>query len=221
MSRIAITAALMSGMILAPTAAKAAEDRPAAQATRSEALGVGATIPDVAVLDEQGGEVRLRDLVRRGPTVLLFYRGGWCPYCNLHLKDVAGVEKELLASGVQIHAISTDQPSKLRETPERDSLGYSLLSDSRMEAARAFGIAFEVPAETVRKYRDEFSIDLEAASGQTHHLLPHPSVFVVDATGQVRFAHVDPDYKVRLDARKIVEAAHAAFPPADAKPDAR
>jgi peroxiredoxin len=152
----------------------------------------------------------LAEVLGGKPSVLVFYRGGWCPYCNRHLAALAGVEKDLLAAGYQILAISPDQPTKLAETPDRAKLGYRLYSDSSMDAGKAFGIAFEMPADLVAKYKNEYKIDLEAAAGQTHHLLPHPAVYVGDSSGVVRVAHVNEDYKVRLDPEKIVEAAKRA-----------
>ena len=118
--------------------------------------------------------------------------------------------RSLKAAGIQMLAISIDQPSKLKETPHRESLSYTLLSDPDAKAAEAFGIAFRVPDDLVKKYKDSYNIDLEAASGRTHHKLPHPSVFVVGTDGMIRFAHVNEDYKVRMEPGKILEAAKAA-----------
>jgi peroxiredoxin len=181
---------------------------PAAEPSRP--LGVGDRIPDVTLRTDEDREVNLRTLVAAKPAVLVFYRGGWCPFCTRHLSELAGIEKDLEAAGAQLLAISMDQPSKLRETPQRDKLGYRLLSDSDANAAKAFGIAFQVEDALVQKYKDAYRIDLEAASGRTHHLLPHPAVFVADTGGKIRFAHVNPDYKVRLEPKRILEAAKAA-----------
>ncbi len=177
--------------------------------TNSTPLKVGDSIPDVTLRTEEDKEVSLRKLVSEQPTVLIFYRGGWCPYCNRHLQSLAGIEKDLADAGVQLTAISMDQPSKLRETPHRDRLGYRLLSDSDAAAAKAFGIAFRVDDATVEKYKG-YGINLEAASGRSHHMLPYPSVFIANTNGVIRFAHVNPDYKVRLEPEKILEAARAA-----------
>lgn len=106
-------------------------------------------------------------------------------------------------------AISMDQPSKLKATPDREKLHYRLLSDSDAAAAKVFGIAFKVDDATVEKYKG-YGINLDAASGRDHHILPHPAVFVADTNGKIRFAHVNPDYKVRLEPKKVVEAAQAA-----------
>lgn len=178
--------------------------------TNSTPLKVGDSIPDVTLRTEDDKEVNLRKLVSEKPTVLIFYRGGWCPFCTRHLKDLIGIESDLEKQGAQLLAISMDQPSKLKGTPDREKLHYRLLSDSDAAAAKAFGIAFKVEDELVRKYKESYQIDLEAAAGNKNHILPHPAVFVSDTTGKIRFAHVNPDYKVRLEPKKILEAAQAA-----------
>ncbi len=172
----------------------------------SEFAKAGDSLPAVNILDEDGQAVALRELVREQPAVIIFYRGGWCPYCNRHLMALAEAEPRILAAGHRIVAISPDRPAKLKATPKRGKLGYRLYSDREAEAARALGIAFRVPDELVAKYKGEYQIDLEAAAGDTHHLLPHPAVFVVGTDGVIRFAHVDPDYRKRLSVDEILAA---------------
>ena len=178
--------------------------------TGSTPLKVGNAIPDVKLHTEDDKEVKLRTIVSEKPTVLIFYRGGWCPFCTKHLQSLVGIEKELQAAGAQLLAISMDTPEKLKATPGRDKLGYRLLSDSDANAANAFGIAFKVDDALVKKYKDSYKIDLEAASGNDRHILPHPAVFVADTAGKIRFAYSNPDYKVRLEPAKVLEAAKAA-----------
>jgi len=177
--------------------------------TNSTALKAGDAIPDVTLRTEENKEVSLRKLVSEKPTVLIFYRGGWCPFCNRHLQALVGIEDDLNKAGAQLLAISMDQPSKLKETPDRDKLHYRLLSDSNAAAATAFGIAFKLDDATVEKYKGH-GINLDAATGSDRHILPHPAVFVADTSGKIRFAHVNSDYKVRLEPKKILEAARAA-----------
>ena len=177
--------------------------------TNSAPLKVGDAIPDVKLRTEENQEVSLPKLVAEKPTVLIFYRGGWCPFCTRHLKDLVGIEEDLKKEGAQLLAISMDTPAKLKETPGRDKLGYQLLSDSDAVAIKAFGLAFKVDDKTVEKYKG-YGINLDAASGKDHHLLPHPAVFVVDPSGKVRFVHFNADYKVRLEPAKILEAVRAA-----------
>lgn len=179
--------------------------------TNSTPLKVGDSIPDVKLRTEEDKEVSLRKLISEKPTVLIFYRGGWCPFCNRQLQSLAGIEDDLNKAGVQLLAISMDQPAKLKATPDREKLHYRLLSDSDAAAATAFGIAFKVDDATVEKYKG-YGINLDAASGRDHHILPHPAVFVADTSGKIRFAHVNPDYKVRLEPKEILEAARSVKP---------
>jgi peroxiredoxin len=176
----------------------------------AEPLKQGDMIPDVTVQTADDKPVHLKKLAAQGPTVLIFYRGGWCPYCNTHLSALLDIQDDLKTAGVQMFAISIDQPSKLKETPKYDEFSYTLMSDADAEAAEAFGLAFTVPDELVVKYKTEYGIDLEAASGQTHHKLPHPAVYVVSADGIIQFAYVNEDYKVRLESQKVLAAARAA-----------
>ncbi len=176
-----------------------------------EHLEVGDVIPAGEVRTDTGEAVGLSDLVDGKPTVLIFYRGGWCPYCNTHLSALAEIAPELEAAGFQLLAISPDRPEKLREKPDLGKLPYTLLSDSSMDLCKSFGIAFKVDDALVVKYRDSYGIDLEGDSGETHRLLPYPSVFMVDGKGVIRFAHVDPNYKVRLDPETIMKNAQAVL----------
>ncbi len=171
-------------------------------------LEAGDPTPEVVLRDADGGEYNLREHIAEQPAVLIFYRGGWCPLCNTHLMALGGIKEKLAESGRQILAISPDQPAKIRETPDREKLGYTLLSDSDMTAAKSFGVSFQVPGEEVSRLKTEFDIDIEAASGKTHHKLPHPAVFVVGKDGVIRFAHVNPDYTDRLDPEAILKAAN-------------
>jgi peroxiredoxin len=176
-------------------------------------LQKGDPIPDVTVRTEENQELKLRSLVAAQPTVLIFYRGGWCPYCTRHLSALVDIEADLKTAGIQMLAISMDQPSKIKQTPNRDSLQYTLLSDSDAAAAEAFGIAFTVPDDLVKKYKESYKIDLEAASGRAHHKLPHPGVFVISTDGVIQFAHVNEDYKQRLDPQEVLAASRAARQP--------
>jgi len=181
----------------------------AATAEETKPLKAGDRVPAATVRDMDGQAEELSALVATKPTVIIFYRGGWCPYCNTHLGALATIEPRLVKLGYQVLAISADRLGKVQETQEKSDFRYRLLSDSKMEAARAFGIAFKVDDATLEKYKG-YGIDLEAASGETHHLLPVPSVFVVGTDGVIKFAYSNPNYKVRLEPEKVLAAAERA-----------
>jgi peroxiredoxin len=192
----------------ADTTGEAQPDGVYESAEAVQPLQPGAAVPAVEVQDLDGRPVDLAAAVKQQPTVLIFYRGGWCPYCNTQLGQLKTIESDLQQLGYQILALSPDRPAKLQPTMARNELTYTLLSDASMQAAKAFGIAFRVADETLKKY-DEYGINLEEASGQEHHLLPVPAVFVVDTDGEIRFTHANPNYKVRLAPDKVLEAARA------------
>ena len=121
--------------------------------------------------------------------------------------------------GFPVIAISPDRAEEMTRSLEVKDLGYALYSDSAMDAARAFGIAFQLDAQTLQAYRG-YGIDLEAASGRAHHQLPVPSVFLVERGGTIRWVYSNPDYQVRPENAALLEAARAASassasPPAD------
>lgn len=168
---------------------------------------IGHSIPDAVLKTRDNAPLKLTSAVAEKPTLLIFYRGGWCPFCNHHLGGLQSIESELVDMGFQIIAVSPDRPEKLNESLESQGLSYRLLSDSDMTVAKALGIAFKVDDATVKKYKTDYGIDLEADSGQTHHLLPVPSAFLVARDGTIKFAYVNPDYKVRIKPRVLLEVA--------------
>src|SRR5271168_430345 len=140
------------------------------------------------------------------PTVVIFYRGGWCPYCNMQLSDLHLVEPKLRQSGFEIVFLSTDRPELLYSSLKATDIHYTLLSDSHLEAASAFHIAYHVDDATLAKMR-EYGVDLEASTGTKQHELPVPSVFIIDTSGTIRFVYSNPDYKIRLGADELWTAA--------------
>jgi peroxiredoxin len=158
----------------------------------------GTMLPPISLKTEEGAPFNLNDAIRRQNTVLLFFRGGWCPYCNAQLSKLKTVEQQIRDAGFQIIAVSADRPPLLQSHAKENHLGYRMLSDAEMTASRALGIAFRVDDDTYEKYINSFKLDLEERAGQKHHLLPVPAVFLVNTSGIVEFSYVNPDYKTRL-----------------------
>lgn len=175
-----------------------------AEAVRPLARGEAA--PAAVLRQPDGQPVDLAVLYKSKPTVLIFYRGGWCPYCNAHLSEIATAEPELLSLGYQVVAVSPDRPEELARTLDKQHLSYRLLSDSDGVLGRAFGLMFRVDDATLERYSG-FGIDLEQASGRGHHMLPVPAVYVVDMEGIIRFAHWDADYRTRLASEVLLREA--------------
>lgn len=116
------------------------------------------------------------------------------------------IEPKLSRLGFQLFGISPDRPAKIRESIEKHKLSFRLLSDSQMAAARAFRVAYKVDDATLKQLRD-YNIDIEEASGEKHHLLPVPAVFVMGTNGLIQFEYVHPDYKVRIHPDLLLAAA--------------
>lgn len=169
-------------------------------------LEIGSAVPAVAVQTTAGETVQLNALTQGQPSVIIFYRGGWCPYCTRHLAALGEIEPELKARGYQILALSTDNAEHAADTEADTDLGYQLLADPKMDAAKAFGLAYTVDQPTLEKLKS-YKIDIEAASGETHHLLPVPAVYVIDANGKIIFRHFDADYTKRLSTEELLKAA--------------
>jgi len=169
-------------------------------------LPVGARAPMFAARTSEGALRTFDPEGYKKPTVVLFYRGGWCPYCNAQLSDLHLVEPKLRESGFEIVFLSTDRPELLYSSLTATDIHYTLLSDSRLEAAKAFRVAYHVDGATLAKMR-EYGVDLEATTGTKQHELPVPSVFIIDKSGTIRFVYSNPDYKIRLGADELWAAA--------------
>ena len=175
---------------------------PTADATKP--IEKGTVIPDAVVRDSEGNETTLKKLTAGKPTVLVFFRGGWCPICTRHTGQLIQAYPQIQAKGAQLVAISPDSPESTKSNQSKNSIPFPVYSDSDLAAAKAFGLAFQVDDATVEKYKG-YGINLEAASGRTHQSLPIPAVYIVDASGQVVYTHSDPDYRERLDPELILK----------------
>lgn len=169
-----------------------------ASGIEARALGVGQRVPDVALFDVNGKRVNLSVLWQQGPLVLTFYRGGWCPYCNLELRAWQRHLPEIQDKGAQLVAISPQNPDNSLTTQQKNELDFMVMSDSRLEAARSFGLLYELSPELVSLYRG-FGIDLAATNGNGRWSLPIPATYVIDQDGVVVYAWVDADYRNRAE----------------------
>jgi peroxiredoxin len=199
---------LLAGLAAACLATAAFAAAVPQNANDIKAIAVGSQAPSFVVRNPDGSDRRFDPKGYKKPAVFIFYRGGWCPYCNGHLKALKAAEPELLKMGYDLFFFSADKPEILFSSLKEPDIKYTLLSDARMSAARAFGVAFRVDDETYKKYQG-YGIDLEQASGEKHHELPVPAVFIVDSRGIVRFAHAKPDYTQRLENAPLLAAAKA------------
>jgi peroxiredoxin len=147
-------------------------------------LLISEKVPSVQVTSMNGESESLADIVAQQRTVIIIYRGGWCPYCNLHLSAVGQVEKEIIELGYQVIAISPDSPEDLKVTMEEDKLNYALYSDSDAVLIKAMGLAF---------------IDEDS------DLNPVPALFIVETDGTIVFEYISLKYQQRISANLLLD----------------
>ncbi len=181
----------------------------APSAEEAHPLAVGKKAPDATVTASNGGTVKLHDAFAGKPTILIFFRGGWCPFCSRHLAALGEHELELRGLGYQILAVTAEPAAKLAATAESNHVRYRLLSDQAAEAATAYGVAFRVPGDTGKAYREN-GIELTAAPDGNGFWLPVPTAFIIDREGVVRFVYSNPDPSVRITPEELLKAAKAA-----------
>lgn len=172
----------------------------------------GMTAPAATLLDQQGKKVELLAELGKKPTVLVFYRGGWCPYCNTQLAGLRDIEPKLNALGYQLLAISPQAPKAVADSQASTkdaALNYRLLSDQQLNVARAFGLAYYLDAKTTALYKGTYGIELTYdQSGQA--VLPVPAVYILNSKAEVQFSYVHINYKTRLQPELLLLAAKLA-----------
>ncbi|MBC7939054.1 MAG: AhpC/TSA family protein [Chitinophagaceae bacterium] len=169
----------------------------------SRALQVGALAPDLTLPDALNRPVRMSTLWQNGPLVLIFYRGGWCPYCNLELRAWQEQLSTLMHMGAQLVAVSPQTPDNSLSTAEKNELAFPVLSDSALQAATAFGVAFEMAPELIALY-SRAGNDLAVLNGNGRWVLPVPATYVIDRDGRIAYAHVESDYRERAEPREVL-----------------
>ena len=168
----------------------------------------GERAPDFTLTNARGAQVTLSGLLARGPVVLAFYRGGWCPYCNLQLRAYQKALPDIRAAGGQLVAVSPELPDKSLGTVEKNALEFEVLSDQTGEAGRAYRLFFDLSGELRQLYAAGGN-DLAKwnADGQWH--LPLPATYVIGQDGLVRFAFVDAEYRNRAEPADVLAALRA------------
>lgn len=172
-------------------------------------LLIGQKTPKVDVVDETGTKQYLPALLKGKHSIVVFYRGGWCPYCSTQLQELAEAEAAFLELGYQIVGISPDSPAMLASVEKDGDLPYSLYSDSGFAAIEGFGIDFNLNKATLLKYKS-FGLDLAKNSGGLNKdRLPAPAVFIVTPDNEIAFSYVNPNYKTRVPGNLLLAAAQA------------
>jgi len=170
---------------------------------------VGQKVPDVHARDLDGRDVTLSSLYAKAPILLVFYRGGWCPYCNSEIHALTAAYPDYQKRGVVPVAVSVDRPEAEAKMKATYTIPFPVLSDSDAAMIEAFRVVKKVGDDELAKMKS-FGVDLDAYSGKTHHEIAIPALFLIDRAGVVRWAHSDPDFKVRPSTAQILVAIDGA-----------
>ncbi|MDM7859198.1 peroxiredoxin-like family protein [Alteromonas sp. ASW11-36] len=168
----------------------------------------GQAAPSTTLKTADGSPVSFKALTMQKPSIVLFYRGGWCPYCNRQLAELKDIEQDLVDMGYQVLAISPESPSRLQEQKLETEFAVTLLSDESLETIRQFGIGFYVANETSQLYKEKMDVVL-TRDDSARSVLPAPAIFIVDKDGLIQFNYVNPNYAVRPSAELLLNVAKA------------
>jgi peroxiredoxin len=165
---------------------------------------VGDRAPAIVLENATGMTVDVGTLLKKGPVIVTFYRGGWCPYCNLELKAYQQILPEITAAGASLVAISPEKPNETVSTAEKNALTFEVLSDVGQTVGRAFGLIYEFTDELKQAYRG-FNLDIPARNGTPGEwTLPVSATYVIDRDGVIVYAYTDVDYRDRADPRDVL-----------------
>jgi peroxiredoxin len=169
------------------------------------ALKAGDRAPAIVLGNAKGETVDVGALLKKGPVIVTFYRGGWCPYCNLELRAFQQVLPEIKSAGASLVAISPEKPDDTLSTTEKNALSFEVLSDIGQKVGRAFGLVYNFSDELKSAYK-EFGLDIPAKNGVAEEwALPISATYVIDRGGAIIYAYTDADYRDRADPADIVK----------------
>ena len=154
-------------------------------------------MPNATLKNSTGVEFQLSEIIKQKPTVLVFYRGGWCPYCNVQLSRLAAIENQIIDLGYQIIAVSPDNYANLKTTEEQDSFHYQLFSDPEAKLIQHVGIGFKTDLKTKGYIAAK-------TKGKVTEILPVPTVMIVNQKGEILFEYINPNYKTRLSSEMLL-----------------
>jgi peroxiredoxin len=169
----------------------------------ASAVGVDEAAPDFALPNAAGKLIVLKELLRLGPVILTFYRGGWCPYCNIQLRAYQSVLPQISASGARLVAISPQLPDNSLDTANKNALTFDVLSDVRNEVARSYGLVYSLPEEIRAALRSNNKA-LPSINGDQSWELPVPATYVIARDQHVALAYIEVDYRKRLEPEALL-----------------
>lgn len=168
-----------------------------------EGLFIASKAPDFKAKDQHGKEIRLKELLKTGKVVLVFYRGQWCPYCNKELSRFQDSIQFFIDKGATLVAVSPEIPENISKTVEKTKAEYSILYDEGLKIMKAYDVEFELPENTLTRYRN-VGLDVEKNNGANGKFLPVPAVYIIDKEQTITFRFFETDYKKRPSVKELL-----------------
>jgi peroxiredoxin len=176
-----------------------------AQHIKDNALQVGAKVSNFSLNNHSAEQVELADLLNNGPVIISFYRGNWCPYCNLELKALNDHLPEFKTHNAQLVAISPQLPDETLSSAQKNALEFDVLSDINNKVAEQFGLLFTLDERIVALY-SQFGIDFEKYYGNKSYKLPLPATYIINQKGIITYAFLNEDYTLRAEPTDVLAA---------------
>ena len=172
---------------------------------KPEGLFINSKAPDFKEKDQNGNEVVLKDLRKKGPVVIIFYRGYWCPYCNKELQKLEDSLQLIKEKGAQLIAITPEKQEGITKTVEKTKATYPIITDDELKIMKAYDVAYRVDTKTIDRYKMA-SIDLAANNGQKPEAvyLPVPAVYIIGKDGEIKYRFFEEDYKKQAAVKDIL-----------------
>ncbi len=169
-----------------------------------EGLFIASKAPDFRAKDQNGTEVRLKDLLKEGKVVLIFYRGYWCPYCNRALSRLNDSLQLIKDKGATVVAITAEKPENIDSTVQRTKAEFPILHDEGLKIMKAYDVEFEVPVNTLTRYKNS-GLDIEKNNGANGKYLPVPAVYIIDKEQTITFRFFETDYRKRPSVKDLLD----------------
>jgi peroxiredoxin len=173
---------------------------------KPEGLFINSKAPEFKLKDQNGKEITLKDLRKKGPVVIVFYRGYWCPYCSKELQKLEDSLQFIKDKGAVLVAITPEKQEGVAQTVEKTKASYSILTDEDMKMMKAYNVIYQVDDKLVSRYKMA-NIDLAANNGQKADavFLPVPAVYIVNKDGEIAYRFFEPDYRKRPSVKDILD----------------
>lgn len=167
-------------------------------------LKIGDTAPDFSGTNQKGKVIHLKESLKSGPVVILFYRGEWCPYCNRQLKTIQDSLQFITHKGASVIAVTPENAENRNKTIEKTTASFHILSDDHSKIMHAYQVAFLLDDKTTEKYKG-YGIVLPERNGTNGAELPVPAVYIVNKEGKITYRHFDQDYTKRASVKELID----------------